>query len=252
MRQKKLIQFLAAAIMVVATAFPLAAQEDVYVDAPVANEQPTAPQGSPAGNYKDQFNWGIVNYGFTENVYYQFSGNSIFSGGNSPSSFLNMGWIKIVPMDFKYLPAIGYGGDFTFFSSTSEDVYSGDSDTVTGPEIDMTFYTTNFKLRLFFMDPIEELLHPFFGLSWGLIFGDFKTTKVGGSKHNTSFLGMSISRNLGVQVKLGDRGGLVTEFRTVAASSVSTSGDPFDQGSDGSVDLDFSGITIALTGYYRF
>ena len=234
------------------TALPLAAQEEVYVDAPAADQQAAVPAGPPAENFKDQINWGLINYGFTDNVYYQFSGDGIFTGGNSPSSALNIGYLNVVPLDLTYMPALGIGGEFMAFSSTSEEVYSGDSDSVTGPAIDMAFYVTNFKLRLFFMDPFEDLIHPFFGVSWGVIFGDFKTTKVGGAKHNTSFFGLTISRNFGAQIKLGNRGGLITEFRTVSASHIATSNDPFDRGSDGSVDLDFSGITIALTGYYRF
>lgn len=259
MRQKKLFQLLAGIVLLTATASPLSAQEDVYVDAPIDTQQPAAAAaaaaaaaGPPAENFKDQFNWGLVNYGFTNNVYYQFSGNTIFSGGDSPSSFINAGWMRLVPLDYKYLPGIAYGGDFAAFSLTSEDVYSGGSKTVTGPAIDMAFYLTNFRFRMYFMDPFDELLHPFFGLSWGIIFGDFKTTKVGGSKHTTNYFGMAVTRNVGVEIKLGNRGGLVTEFRTVSANSVSTSNDPFDRGSDDSVDLDFSGITIALTGYYRF
>ncbi len=228
------------------------AQEDVYVDAPIVPGQPNVAQESPAANFPDQFNWGLINYGFTENLYYQFSGNNLFEGGNSPSSFINLGWTRIIPLDFQYVPGMAYGAEFLTFSTTSEDVYSGDADVVTGPSINMDFYMTNFKIRLFFMDPFAELLHPFFGISWGAIFGDIKTTKVGGDKFSTNFFGLSISRNIGVQIKLGDRGGLVTEFRAVSGRSVDTSNDPFNQGSGSSVGLDFSGIIIALTGYYRF
>ncbi|MBU2647061.1 hypothetical protein KKI24_20295 [bacterium] len=263
MSRQNLIRILVISILLMTmTSSLLAQQEDVYVDAPIGPGQPNAGQpnagqvnaapAGPAGTYRDQFNWGLINYGFTEHVYYQFSGDGIFSGGNSPSSFLNIGWIRIIPLDFKYLPGMAFGADFMNLSQTSEDVYSGDSDVVTGPAIDMSLYVTDVKIRLFFMDPIAETLHPFFGISWGLVFGDFKTTKVGGQKYSTDFFGFLVSRNIGVQIKIGERGGLVTEFRTVTANSVRTSNDPFGRGSDGSVNLDFSGITIALTGYYRF
>jgi len=252
MRQKKLLQFLVGIALLFILADPSMAQEDVYVDAPIDAQQPAAARAAPAGNFPDQFNWGLINYGFTNNVYYQYSGNTIFSGGNSPDSFLNIGWIRLIPLDFKYLPGMAYGADFMVLNSTSEEVYSGDKDTVVGPSIDMAAYLTNFKVRLFFMDPVNELLHPFFGISWGLIFGDFNATEVGGDKHSTNFSGVSISRNVGVQVKLGDRGGLVTEFRAVSAGNISTSNDPFNRGDGESVDLDFSGVTIALSGYYRF
>lgn len=257
MRQKNLLPILITlALMAI---FPLCATAQVYVDAPIGVQQPdtaappaTTAAGPPATNYTDQFNWGLINYGFSENVYYQYTGNSLFSGGKSPSSFLNIGYMNIIPLDFKYLPGLGIGGDFMTFSLTSEQVYSGDQKTVTGPSIDMSLYNTNFRLRLYFMDPFEELLHPFFGISWGLIFGDFKTTKVGGDKYTTYYTGITVSRNIGVEIRLGRRAGLVTEFRTVTANSVSTNNDPFNQGSDGSVNLDFSGFTVALTGYYRF
>ncbi|MBT4090503.1 MAG: hypothetical protein HOE30_18610, partial [Deltaproteobacteria bacterium] len=247
MRKKRFFKILAATMLLIAMTATVAAQEDIYVDAPLVPGQPNAGQAGLAGNYPDQFNWGLFNYGFTESIYYQFSGNSIFAGGNSPAGVLNFGWIRIMPLDFQYMPGMAYGAEFINFSSTSEDVYAGDADVVTGPAINMDVYLTNFKIRLFFMDPFEELLHPFFGISWGLILGDFKTTKVGGEKFTTNFVGFSVSRNVGVQVKLGERGGLVTEFRAVTANSVKTSNDPFDQDPGDSVNLDFSGITIALS-----
>lgn len=257
MRQKRLFQILVTAVLLTALAEPLAAQEDIYVDAPIETIEETqqraaAAQVMAAGNFKNQFSWGLINYGFAENVHYQYSGDSIFDGGNSPSSLLNIGWMRIVPLDYKYLPGISYGSDFTAYSMTSEEAYAGDEESVTGPSIDMAFYLLNLNLRLYFMDPVVELLHPFFGVSWGIIFGDFNTTKVGGSKHTTNLLGMAVTRNVGVEVKIGDRGGLVFEFRTVTANSVATSNDPFNRSSGDSMDLDFSGITIALTGYYRF
>lgn len=254
--QRYLLTAMAAAVFIVITATGSYAQEDVYVDAPAEVAQPDAAGAAaaraPAGNYRDQFNWGLINYGFRKHVYSQYSGDRIFSEGNSPSSFINFGWIRIVPLDYTYLPGIGYGADFLGIFQTSEDVYSGDNDKVTGPSIDMSAYITNIKLRLYFMDPVEDFLHPFFGLSWGVVFGDFNTTKVGGAKTSTSFFGMTVFRNIGVEIKLGDRGGLVTEFRTVTANQVGTSNDPFNRGDGDRIDLDFSGITIALTGYYRF
>jgi len=255
MRQKTVITILILIASAALLSFPAAGQDEEYVDAPIEVNQPEAlatTAGPPAANYSDQYNWGLINYGFLNTVYHQYSGDPIFSGGNSPSTFLNIGYLNIIPLDYTYLPGLGIGGDFMAFSSTSEDVYAGDAKTVTGPAIDMTFYTANLNLRLFFMDPFKDLLHPFFGASWGLIFGDFNTTKVGGDKFTTYFTGMAVSRSIGAQIKLGPRGGLITEFRTVTANNVKTNNDPFNQGSDDSVNLDFSGIIIALSGYYRF
>ncbi|NQU64015.1 MAG: hypothetical protein HQ517_06995, partial [SAR324 cluster bacterium] len=130
--------------------------------------------------------------------------------------------------------------------------YSGDEKVVVGPAINMTMFITNFQLRLFFMDPFKEVIHPFFGISYGLVFGSIDTTKVGGDQYTTSFYGFSASRNLGVQIKLGERGGMITEMRIITANSIKTSNDPFNQGDGGRVDLDFGGIIVALTGYYRF
>ena len=252
MWKTNVFKILMATAMMIVNATVAVAQEDVYVDAPIDPGQPNVTQESPAANFPDQFSWGMVNYGFTENIYYQFSGNGIFAKGNSPSSFVNLGWTRIIPLDFEYMPGMAYGAEFMNFSTTSEDVYAGNADVVTGPSINMNFYMTNFNVRVFFIDPFKELLHPFFGISWGAIFGDLKTTKVGGEKSTTNFFGLSISRNVGVQIKLGDRGGLVTQFRTISGRSIKTSNDPFNQGSDGSTNLDFSGIIIALSGYYRF
>jgi len=229
----------------------VAMAQDVYVDAPVGPGQPNGAQAGPTADYTDQYNWGMINYGYKENIYYQFSGDAIFNGGNSPTGLLNIGWTRIIPLNFQYLPGMAYGAEFMNFTSTSEDVYAGDAEVVTGPAINMNLNLTNFKLRLFFMDPFTELLHPFFGISWGMIFGDFKTTTAI-QKFSTDFFGFLVSRNIGVQIKLGDRGGMVTEFRMVTANSVKTSNDPFNQGTDGSVNLDFGGIAIALSGYYRF
>lgn len=252
MRQIELFQILITTIILMVLTPSLAAQEDVYVDAPIVANQPNAAQAGPVGNFPDQFSFGLINYGFIENIHYQFSEDGIFAGGNSPSGVTNLGWIRIIPLDYQYLPGMAYGAEFMYFTASSEDVYAGEEDVVIGPSINMDMYVTNFKLRLFFMDPVKELLHPFFGLSWGLIFGNLNSTKVGGDRFTTSFFGFSISRNLGIQIKLGERGGLITEMRTISANNVKTSNDPFNRGDGDSVDLDFSGITVALTGYYRF
>jgi hypothetical protein len=251
MQNKKVFRIIIATVLTIAIATTAVAQEDVYVDAPIVPGQPNGAQAGPTANYPDQYSGGMINFGLIENTYYQFSGDSIFKGGNSPTGLLNLGWIRIIPLDFQYLPGMAYGAEFMNFTSTSEDVYAGAAKVVTGPSIDMNLNLTNFKLRLFFMDPFTELLHPFFGISWGMIFGDFKTTTAS-QKISTDFFGFYVSRNIGVQIKLGDRGGMVTEFRTVTANSVKTSNDPFDQGAGSSINLDFSGIAIALSGYYRF
>ncbi len=70
MRQKTIIHILITAIILATMAAPLYAQQEVYVDAPIVDQQqPQAAQGPPAGNFRDQYSWGMINYGFTNNVY---------------------------------------------------------------------------------------------------------------------------------------------------------------------------------------
>ncbi|MBU3914520.1 hypothetical protein KKA14_03215 [bacterium] len=234
---------------------------NAYVDA-VGNENTTnnvvdAPAGSQVNsanaNYRDQFSMGLLNYGYVESLYYQFSGEEeAFKNGNSlQNNFSNITWIYIKPLDYKIPPAWAFGLDFLYFTSTSESVYSGESDIIAS-SIDMQMFMLSISVRVFFMDPYEKLLHPYVGLGWGMLTGEFKTTKKDiGSKHQTSFTGPLSYQIIGIQVKMGDRYGINGEFKILRAYAT-TSNDPFSQGNSNTLDLSLDGVIIGLTGYYRF
>jgi len=228
----------------------------VYVDAPSINNQ-NGPNGNEpvqksSKKYYEQLSMGQFNYGYIESVYSQFSGNSIFEGGNSPTAlFTNITWNHIIPLEFKYIPGISVGGDFLHFNSNSESVYNGSDDVVTGPSIDMLLYMSSFMVKAFFMDPFDEFLQPYFSVGWGIIFGEFDSTKVGGDKSSSSFTGGITHRSIGIQIKLSDQAGMIMETRTQTARA-RTSNDPFNQSSGSTVDLVFDGIMIGLSGFYRF
>ncbi len=203
--------------------------------------------------YRDQFSTGILNYGYLESLYYQFSGDTEpFKDGNPLDNyFTNIAWIKIMPMDFRIPPSWAFGVEFLYFTSTSDSVYSGESDT-TGSAINMQMYMLSISVRVFFMDTFKEVLHPYVGLGWGVAFGDFNTTKQGtGEKYYTFFSGPQSYQIIGIQVKLGERYGINGEFKNLR-SFATTSDDPFDQGDNNSVNLTLDGVIIGLTGYYRF
>lgn len=229
-------------------------QEDVYVDAPIGEgAQPAENQVSLGTEYVEQFNLGIRNYGYIEPVYLKYSGNSIFEDGNSPTEyFRNIGWNHIIPLDYKYLPAVALGLEFLYFSSASDSVYSGEEEEVIGPSIDMNLLMGSGSFRMFFMDPFKEFLHPFFGLGWGIISGNINTIKVGGEKYTTTFMGVLAYRMFGTQIKLSDRGGLFLELRSQSATAIA-SNDPFGQAKKNEdLTLNFDGVMVSLTGYYRY
>jgi outer membrane protein W len=225
---------------------------DVYVDAPVDARpgRSSTRQSNPRFN---QLHTGFLNLGLTEALYYQYTGNPIFEDGALPNSFFfeNLAWSRIVPLAYQYVPGMAYGVELLYFQSTSEDAYSGEDSTVVGPAIKAQMFIASVNLKAYFMDPIEEFLHPFFGVGWGIVFGDFDTTLVGGAKTTTSFSGMTAYRSLGTEIKLGDQWGLYLEFRTQTAIAV-TSNDPFDRTADDRLELDLNGIMIGLSGAYRF
>ncbi|MBU2514774.1 hypothetical protein KJ966_25910 [bacterium] len=206
------------------------------------------------GNWKenDQFSTGLLNYGFTESVYYQFSGESIFEDGNplSGAPFLNYAWTNLNPLDFKIPPAWSYGAEFQYYSSDSESVYSGEND-VAGSAINMSLYMFNFNVKAFALDPIKEFLHPYFGVGWGVLTGYFATKQTEtGKAYETTFFGPFNYQMIGVQIMLGNKWGIIAEFKNLRGTAA-TSNDPFDQGEGNSVSLAFDGVIIGLSAYYR-
>ncbi len=228
---------------------------DAYVDA--IGDQP-GQQAVNAGTramvdrsgFKDQFNTGILNYGLNDNLYYQFSGESIFIDGNPlGSSMTNLTWIHLNSLDFKLLPSWAYGAELLYFGATSNSMFSGDEDVI-GSSIDMNLFLASFSLRTFFINPFKEFLQPYLGLGLGLVFGDFDTNKLGGGKHYTTFNGALSYQIVGVQLQVAERGGIMAEVKNMRAYA-STSNDPFDKGDGETVKLTLDGVIIGFTFYYR-
>lgn len=228
-----------------------------YVDAPIepqagAMENGGIPQkGGSSWALDDQFNTGVLNYGYQESAYYQYTGEGIFQNGNPLGGEIlqNILWTRLKPMDSKIPAAWGYGAEFLYFSSTSESVYGGNDD-VTGSLIDMNLFMTSMNVKLYFMDPVKEFLHPYWGVGWGVLFGDFSGKNISGGAVHTPFNGMYTYQVMGVQIKLFDRGGLMAEIKNMRASAT-TSNDPYHQGDGSSLGLTLDGVIIGFTGFYR-
>jgi hypothetical protein len=222
------------------------------VQGPARQDRPAAIAGA-SWQQNDQFSTGILNYGLSESVYYQFSGESIFKDGKPFSGDLlfNWNWTHFKQLDSSIPAAWSYGGEFLYFNATSKSVYSGE-DTVSGSSIDMNLYMFSAAIKIFFLDPVKEFLHPYWGVGWGILLGDFTTKKnLTGSNHYTPFNGVLSYQVLGVQIMFMERAGIMAEIKNMRANA-STSNDPFDRGNGDSVDLIFDGVIIGLTGFYRF
>ena len=230
-------------------------ENDAYVDVTgEPGQQLNVPvsEAADSSQYPDQFSSGMLNYGYRESLYYQFSGEGIFKDGDSlGATFTNLTWVLIKPLDYKIPPAWGYGMDFLYFSSTSESVYQGEGDAV-GSSINMEMILMSFGVKVYFMDPVNQFLHPYFGAGWGVIYGHFDSKQVyTGYYHRTKFNGYLSYQNMGLQIKLGSRYGMIAELKNMRATA-ETSGDPFDQASGGRMTLVLDGAILGLSGYFRF
>lgn len=232
-----------------------------YVDAPVGAEAVpgTGPAANGAGfqgggngwSFDSQFNTGVLNYGYQTSAYYQYTGENIYENGNPLGGelFQNVLWARLRPLDTKIPVAWSYGAEFLYFSSTSESVYNGNDD-VTGSLIDMSLFMPSVNVRLYFMDPVREFLHPFWGVGWGVLFGEFAGKNISGGSVHTPFKGMHTYQVMGVQIKLFERGGIMAEIKNMRASAT-TSNDPYNQGNGDTLNLKLDGVIIGFTGFYR-
>lgn len=225
---------------------------DVYVEPQQGQDGGAGVRGGQGWDAIDQLNTGLLNYGYKESVYYQFSGEGIYKDGNplSGSFFFNYTWNHIKPLNFKIPPAWAYGAEFLYFSSDSQGVYSGDSD-ATGSLINMNLYMLSASARLYFLNPKRDFLHPYYGVGWGLFFGDFDTQKITGGTYYTTFTGILAYQIMGISIEILEQAGIMAELKNMRATA-STSNDPFNQGNGDSVELMFDGVIIGFTLYYRF
>ncbi len=255
-----LIAFLISSALLIAQDINYIENNDEYVDAPVGDAAALNGGGSQAGggaaaaswDRKDQFNCGWLNYGLSEPVYEQFSGESIFDEGKSITQmFTNVTWNHLNELGFQIPAAWSYGAELLYFASNSDNMYSGEG-SVSGSSINMNLYMVSGSLRLFFLDPVKEFLHPYYGVGWGFIFGDLTTEQnLTGDHYYTTLNGLLAYQVMGVEFLIGARAGMMAEIKNMRASA-STSNDPFDQGDGDSVDLTFDGVIMGLTGFYRF
>lgn len=203
-------------------------------------------------NQNNQLHTGQLNYGYVDSVYHQFSGEDIYKDGNPADAtfFTNVTWTNLRPLNLQIPQAWSLGGEFLYFSSNSESVYTGDDD-VTGSLIDMNLFMTTMAVKVFVFDPVREFLQPYWGVGWGFLFGAFDTDKKNdGGDFSTSFFGLQSYQLMGAQIKLGERFGILAEIKNMRASAT-TSNDPFDQGNGDSVDLVFDGVIVGFSVYYR-
>lgn len=245
---------------------PLWAQEPEFVDAPpVLDNAPGGGAGPGAGGggaplgqafVKDayhQVSSGMVNYGYADHPYYQFTGDDDFAGGQSPTSFIsNVTYLRLHPVGLmNYTGGWAWGLEWLGFQSSSEDVLAGAGE-VTAPSVKMTLSIITVNGRVYFRDLASDRVQPFVGMGIGAANGEFSSTSTSGSKSRSTFLGLAHFRTFGTNVLIGPRAGLIVQMRQATIPDVETSNDPFGQGNGSSTSLDFSGTMLNFTGFYRF
>ncbi len=207
------------------------------------------------GDKKRQINSGIVNYGYIENVYAQFSGrDDLFENGQSPVSYFGNFSLQILePLpDFEYPTGYSYGFELMQFSSDSASVYTGGDDVV-GPSINMNIQVWSFTLRAYFSDFYSSTVQPFLGIGWGWLNGEFSSVdSTVGVSARTNLIGLMTYQTYGAIVNIQDNFGVTVELRNLRAESIQASNDPFGQSSDGNLLLNFSGTMLNFTAFYRF
>ncbi|MDX2470546.1 MAG: hypothetical protein QNL04_08215 [SAR324 cluster bacterium] len=208
-----------------------------------------------AGGKKRQINNGIVNYGYVENVYAQFSGrDDLFADGNSPVGYFSNFSLQILEQlpDFEYPTGYSYGFEFMQFSSDSSSVYSG-GDSVDGPAINMSLQVWSFTLRSYFADFYSSTVQPFFGIGWGWINGEFSSVDgTNGISARTNLIGLMTYQTYGAIINIQENFGVTVELRNLRAESIAASNDPFSQSANGNLLLNFSGTMLNFTMLYRF
>ena len=243
---------------------PLLAQ-DAYVDAPpvfAADPNQVGGAGGVVGGgqavfTKDGYNQlstGMINYGYADHVYAQYTGDSDYAGGNAPTSlFTNINYLKVHRLDLPY-PFLefargwAWGLEFINFTSTPETVLLKPAAV---PTVEMTANVMTANGRLYFRDLHTDNLQPFVGMGLGVISGEFAGSTQNGDATRSTFSGLVHFRTFGANLVLAPQWGLILEMRSVTSPSVKVSNDPYQQ-SNGSLYLNFSGTMLNMVGYYRF
>ncbi|PCI24687.1 MAG: hypothetical protein COB67_11460 [SAR324 cluster bacterium] len=203
-----------------------------------------------------QMHSGLMNMGFSDSVFKQFTGDGDFSDAKSATSFFtNVAWQSLSPFrpggkKVDLMSAYSYGFEFYRLSESTGTVLM---DNTTAPDVSLEVNYWSVNLRgYFFNDPFEDSVQPFFGGGWGFFDGSFSSTTSDGNSHNTSFRGLMAYRSFGVQIALGETSGLIMELREISTSKVIASNDPFNQAAGEDLELDFNGGMINITGFFRF
>lgn len=195
----------------------------------------------------------MISYGYTaEHPYYQFTGDSDFkkeSDMTGPISlFSNVYWQVFKKFgENDYLTQWSYGFEIVQFSSTSESAYTG-TKSITAPLVDMNLTFSSLAGKIYFFDVWKAPFQPFLGLSYGWMQGEISSSYTGISAR-TNLGGFFTTQSYGANVLISEQTGVVVELRNTRANHMIASNDPFGQGFDY---LDFTGIMLNMTGYFRF
>lgn len=246
--------------------YPLNAQE--FVDEPVEPiaEEPVNTEGTSEPikleNIKTyhQFSSGFLSYGWDENVFYQFTGDSTFSDGISPSSFfVNLQYETITSLNNPYIKAISTSWEWYRLNTNSDEVALKEG---TNPSLKLSVDQIAFSVKSYFlndMSPTEDsfkMLKLFFGLGWGWLDGKFTGTNIRSDSSiqsiDTDIYGPLTYRELGIAM-IGETYGGLFSFKILRADQTKTSSDPFNQAEEGDrLILNLGGISTTLAATVRF
>jgi len=202
----------------------------------------------------NQISAGMINYGYSDHVYDQYTGDTDYANGSAPTSlFTNLNYLKVHRMELPY-PLLEYakgwawGFEFVNFTSTPESVLL---EPAAVPLVDMTANVMTANGRLYFRDLYTDNVQPFLGMGLGVISGEFSGSTQNGDVTRSTFSGLVHFRTFGANLMLSPQWGMILEMRSVTSPTVKVSNDPYSQ-SSGTLYLNFGGTMLNMVGYYRF
>jgi len=204
------------------------------------------------GGHFSQFGSGMVNYGYSNHVLAQYTGDLDYTKGASPISlFGNISYLDVTELEFYDLVhGWAWGLEWLYFSATPSSVASSVG-VIEAPPVTMGMNVISTNGRFYFQNLNTSAFQPYIGVGLGVINGEMDASLDNGDQTRSTYAGLVHYSTVGANVKLGLRSGVVVEMRRVTAPSIRFSNDPYDQ-SEGTLILDFGGSMINLTGFYRF
>lgn len=189
-------------------------------------------------------------FAYTDNIYYQFTGNQNFIEGNGPSPSINFHYDQYYPTQSQNF-GISWGLGWSYFSATSDSTYAGDQD-VTVPDVDMSLNLYDLGIAVYFVPSSIEVLRLYMGTGWGWLNGGFvHQAYIDESAGTTSFGGVMAYRDLGIEFTTPDFG-IHFAIRQFKANNVKANNDPFEQAPGGDLTLVFDGAIAVLGATYNF